>query len=466
MVATATSAARPGEPGEIRVEESQPQIAEDDVLVPVAGILDILDNYAFVRTTGYLPGSSDIYVPLQMVKRHGLRKGDAVTGSIKATREGEEPQQQAVGGRNSRAKFTPLARLDTINGQTPDDARKRPEFGKLTPLYPQDRLRLETEQSIITTRIIDLVAPIGKGQRGLIVAPAKAGKTMVMQALANAITTNNPECHLMVVLVDERPEEVTDMQRAVKGEVISSTFDRPAEDHTTVAELAIERAKRLVEMGHDVVVLLDSITKLGRAYNLAAPASGRILSGGVDSAALYPPKKFFGAARNIENGGSLTILATALVETGSRMDEVIFEEFKGTGNMELKLDRQLANRRIFPAVDVNNSGTRKEEILLAPEELRIMWKLRRVLAALDSQQGIELLLDRLRKTKTNYEFLTQVQQTATIRLEDENDMLTSSRSTVENTPPPGRGRRRVLYSRPGRPVSGGSAGTSPGSRAR
>ena len=411
----------PGEPGEIRVEESQPQIAEDDVLVPVAGILDILDNYAFVRTTGYLPGSSDIYVPLQMVKRHGLRKGDAVTGSIKATREGEEPQQQAVGGRNSRAKYTPLARLDTINGQTPDDARKRPEFGKLTPLYPQDRLRLETEQNIITTRIIDLVAPIGKGQRGLIVAPAKAGKTMVMQALANAITTNNPECHLMVVLVDERPEEVTDMQRAVKGEVISSTFDRPAEDHTTVAELAIERAKRLVEMGHDVVVLLDSITKLGRAYNLAAPASGRILSGGVDSAALYPPKKFFGAARNIENGGSLTILATALVETGSRMDEVIFEEFKGTGNMELKLDRQLANRRIFPAVDVNNSGTRKEEILLAPEELRIMWKLRRVLAALDSQQGIELLLDRLRKTKTNYEFLTQVQQTATIKLDDDND---------------------------------------------
>ena len=411
----------PGAPGVDQVEETQPQIAEDDVLVPVAGILDILDNYAFVRTTGYLPGSSDIYVPLQMVKRNNLRKGDAVTGSIKAAREGEEPQQQSVGGRSNRQKYTPLAQLDTVNGMSPDEARRRPEFGKLTPLYPQDRLRLETEQSIITTRIIDLVAPIGKGQRGLIVAPAKAGKTMVMQALANAITTNNPECHLMVVLVDERPEEVTDMQRAVKGEVISSTFDRPAEDHTTVAELAIERAKRLVEMGHDVVVLLDSITKLGRAYNLAAPASGRILSGGVDSAALYPPKKFFGAARNIENGGSLTILATALVETGSRMDEVIFEEFKGTGNMELKLDRQLANRRIFPAVDVNNSGTRKEEILLAPEELRIMWKLRRVLAALDSQQGIELLLDRLRKTKTNYEFLTQVQQTATIRLEDEDD---------------------------------------------
>ena len=412
----------PGQPAVDQVEGApEPQIAEDDVLVPVAGILDILDNYAFVRTTGYLPGSSDVYVPLQMVKRHNLRKGDAVTGSIKAAREGEEPQQQTVGGRNNRAKYTPLARLDTVNGMAPDEATRRIEFGKLTPLYPQDRLRLETEQSIITTRIIDLVAPIGKGQRGLIVAPAKAGKTMVMQAIANAITTNNPECHLMVVLVDERPEEVTDMQRAVKGEVISSTFDRPAEDHTTVAELAIERAKRLVEMGHDVVVLLDSITKLGRAYNLAAPASGRILSGGVDSAALYPPKKFFGAARNIENGGSLTILATALVETGSRMDEVIFEEFKGTGNMELKLDRQLANRRIFPAVDVNNSGTRKEEILLAPEELRIMWKLRRVLAALDSQQGIELLLDRLRKTKNNYEFLTQVQQTATIRLDDEDD---------------------------------------------
>ncbi|NHA68651.1 transcription termination factor Rho [Phycicoccus sp. CMS6Z-2] len=401
--------------------DDEPRISDDDVLVPVAGILDILDNYAFVRTTGYLPGSSDIYVPMQMVKRHGLRKGDAVTGSIKATRDGEEPQQQTVGSRNNRQKYTPLARLETVNAMTPDDARRRPEFGKLTPLYPQDRLRLETEQSIITTRIIDLVAPIGKGQRGLIVAPAKAGKTMVMQSVANAITTNNPECHLMVVLVDERPEEVTDMQRAVKGEVISSTFDRPADDHTTVAELAIERAKRLVEMGHDVVVLLDSITKLGRAYNLAAPASGRILSGGVDSAALYPPKKFFGAARNIENGGSLTILATALVETGSRMDEVIFEEFKGTGNMELKLDRGLANRRIFPAVDVNNSGTRREEILLAPDELKIMWKLRRVLAALDSQQGIELLLDRIKKTKNNYEFLMQVQQTSSIKLDDDAD---------------------------------------------
>jgi transcription termination factor Rho len=401
--------------------DGEPQVTDDDVLVPVAGILDILDNYAFVRTTGYLPGSSDIYVPMAVVKRHGLRKGDAVTGSIKAPREGEEPQQQTVGSRNNRQKYTPLARLETVNAMTPEDAKRRPEFTKLTPLYPQQRLRLETEQNIVTTRVIDMVAPIGKGQRGLIVAPAKAGKTMVMQAIANAITTNNPECHLMVVLVDERPEEVTDMQRAVKGEVISSTFDRPAEDHTTVAELAIERAKRLVEMGHDVVVLLDSITKLGRAYNQAAPASGRILSGGVDSAALYPPKKFFGAARNIEHGGSLTILATALVETGSRMDEVIFEEFKGTGNMELKLDRGLANRRIFPAVDVNNSGTRKEEILLAPEELKIMWKLRRVLAALDPQAGIELLLDRLRKTKNNYEFLMQVQQTSSIKLDDEDE---------------------------------------------
>jgi transcription termination factor Rho len=393
--------------------DAEPQLAEDDVLVPVAGILDVLDNYAFVRTSGYLPGPNDVYVPLGLVKKNGMRKGDAVTGAVKAQREGEQQHQ--------RGKFNALVRLDSVNGMSPDDARKRVEFGKLTPLYPQQRLRLETEPGLITTRVIDLVAPIGKGQRGLIVAPAKAGKTMVMQAIANAITSNNPECHLMVVLVDERPEEVTDMQRAVKGEVISSTFDRPAEDHTTVAELAIERAKRLVEMGHDVVVLLDSITKLGRAYNLAAPASGRILSGGVDSAALYPPKKFFGAARNIEDGGSLTILATALVETGSRMDEVIFEEFKGTGNMELKLDRGLANRRIFPAVDVNNSGTRKEEILLSGEELKIMWKLRRVLAALDQQQGIELLIDRLRKTKSNTEFLVQVQQTSSNRLEDDKD---------------------------------------------
>src|SRR5699024_10238596 len=403
-----------------QVEDHEPQINEGDVLVPVAGILDVLDNYAFLRTSGYLAGSNDVYVPLGVVKRYGLRKGDAVTGQVKGAREGEEPQQQTIKGKH-KGRYNPLAKLETVNGLTPEDARRRANFGQLTPLYPQERLRLETESGALTTRIIDLVSPIGKGQRGLIVAPAKAGKTMVMQSVANAITTNNPECHLMVVLVDERPEEVTDMQRAVKGEVISSTFDRPADDHTTVAELAIERAKRLVEMGHDVVVLLDSITKLGRAYNLAAPASGRILAGGVDSAALYPPKRFFGAARNIENGGSLTILATALVETGSRMDEVIFEEFKGTGNMELKLDRGLANRRIFPAVDVNASGTRREEILLAQEELKIMWKLRRVLAALDTQQGVELLIDRLRKTKTNYEFLTQVQQTSSIKLGDEDE---------------------------------------------
>ncbi len=380
--------------------DSEPEVTEDDVLVPVAGIVDILENYAFVRTTGYLPGPTDVYVSLSMVKKHGLRKGDAITGQVRQPRENDR-----------REKFNPLVRVETINGAEPEAARTRLEFGKLTPLYPQHRLRLETEPGNMTTRIIDLVAPIGKGQRGLIVSPPKAGKTMVLQAIANAITSNNPECHLMVVLVDERPEEVTDMQRSVKGEVIASTFDRPADDHTMVAELAIERAKRLVELGHDVVVLLDSMTRLGRAYNLSAPASGRILSGGVDSAALYPPKKFFGAARNIEHGGSLTILATALVETGSRMDEVIFEEFKGTGTMELKLDRRLADKRIFPAVDVDASGTRKEELLMSSEELKIVWKLRRVLHALDPQQAMELLLNKLRETKSNYEFLLQVQKT-------------------------------------------------------
>ena len=375
-------------------------LAEDDVLLPVGGLLDILDNYAFLRTGGYLPGPNDVYVSLQQVRRYGLRKGDVVTGQVRQPREGER-----------REKFNALVRLDTINGMDPETSRDRVEFSKLVPLYPQERLRLETQPNVLTTRVIDLIAPIGKGQRGLIVSPPKAGKTMVLQAIANAITTNNPECHLMVVLVDERPEEVTDMQRSVKGEVIASTFDRPADDHTTVAELAIERAKRLVELGHDVVVLLDSITRLGRAYNIAAPASGRILSGGVDSAALYPPKKFFGAARNIEDGGSLTILATALVETGSKMDEVIFEEFKGTGNMELKLDRKFADKRIFPAVDVDASGTRKEEILMGPEELNIVWKLRRVLHALDSQQALELLLEKMKGTKSNVEFLMQVQKT-------------------------------------------------------
>ncbi|WP_194897879.1 transcription termination factor Rho [Catenulispora pinisilvae] len=376
-------------------------ISDDDVLIPVGGIVDILDNYAFVRTSGYLPGPDDVYVSLAMVRKNGLRKGDAVTGVIRAPQEGER-----------REKFNALVRLDSINGLEPGAARQRPEFTKMTPLYPQDRLRLETEPGILTTRIIDMIAPIGKGQRGLIVAPPKTGKTMIMQAVANAITQNNPECHLMVVLVDERPEEVTDMQRSVKGEVIASTFDRPAEDHTTVAELAIERAKRLVELGHDVVILLDSITRLGRAYNTSAPASGRILTGGMDSQAMYPPKKFFGAARNIENGGSLTILATALVETGSRLDEVIFEEFKGTGNMELRLDRKLADKRIFPAVDVDPSSTRKEELLLGAEELSIVWKLRRVLHALDQQQAMELLLDRMKKTKSNAEFLMTIQKTA------------------------------------------------------
>jgi transcription termination factor Rho len=383
-----------------REDRGEPVISEDDVLLPVGGLVDILENYAFVRTSGYLPSPNDVYVSMQQVRKYSLRKGDVLTGAVRQPREGER-----------REKFNALVRLDTINGVSPEEARNRVDFSKLVPLYPQERLRLETQPNILTTRVIDLIAPIGKGQRGLIVSPPKAGKTMVLQAIANAITANNPECHLMVVLVDERPEEVTDMQRSVKGEVIASTFDRPADDHTSVAELAIERAKRLVELGHDVVVLLDSITRLGRAYNIAAPASGRILSGGVDSAALYPPKKFFGAARNIEDGGSLTILATALVETGSKMDEVIFEEFKGTGNMELKLDRKLADKRIFPAVDVDASGTRKDEILMGTAELNIVWKLRRVLHALDPQQAIELLLEKMKGTKSNVEFLMQVQKT-------------------------------------------------------
>ncbi|MCT2585079.1 transcription termination factor Rho [Actinophytocola gossypii] len=374
------------------------EVREDDVLLPVAGVLDVLDNYAFVRTSGYLSGPNDVYVSLSLVRKYGLRRGDAITGMVRQPREGEQQRQ----------KFNPLVRVETINGFEPDQAKNRPEFTKLTPLYPNERLRLETEPHLLTTRVIDLVMPVGKGQRALIVSPPKAGKTSVLQSIANAITTNNPECYLMVVLVDERPEEVTDMQRSVKGEVIASTFDRPPGDHTTVAELSIERAKRLVEMGHDVVVLLDSITRLGRAYNLAAPASGRILSGGVDSTALFPPKRFLGAARNIEDGGSLTIFATALVETGSAGDTVIFEEFKGTGNAELKLDRKIADKRTFPAVDVDASGTRKEELLLSPDELAITVKLRRVLHALDTQQAIDLLLTQLRKTRTNIEFLMQV----------------------------------------------------------
>ncbi len=388
------------QPGRSPRNEPDTTILDDDILVPAAGILDVLDNYAFVRTSGYLPGTEDVYVSLSMVRKYGLRRGDAIVGQVRQPREGER-----------REKFNPMVRIDAVNGADPDSSKHRVEFSKLTPLYPTERLRLETGPDNLIGRVIDIAAPIGKGQRGLIVSPAKAGKTMVLKSIANSITANNPECHLMVVLVDERPEEVTDFERSVKGEVISSTFDRPAADHTSVAELAIERAKRLVELGHDVVVLLDGITRLGRAYNLATPPSGRILSGGVDSAALYPPKKFFGAARNIENGGSLTILATALIESGSRMDEVIFEEFKGTGNMEVRLRREFADKRLFPSIDAVQSGTRREEMLMGSEELEIVWKLRRVLSGLEPEKALELLLGRLKKTQTNIEFLGQVRQT-------------------------------------------------------
>lgn len=381
-------------------------VAPED-LQPVAGILDIVDsNVAFVRTTGYHASSADVFVSNQMIRRLGLRRGDAIVGQVKMR------EQTNVGNGRNRQKYNSLMRVDTINGLSVDDARQRPDFSKLTPLYPNQRLRLETDPKILTTRVIDLIMPIGKGQRALIVSPPKAGKTTILQNIANAIATNNPECYLMVVLVDERPEEVTDMQRSVKGEVIASTFDRPPSEHTTVAELAIERAKRLVEQGQDVVVLLDSITRLGRAYNNSSPASGRILSGGVDSNALYPPKRFLGAARNIENGGSLTIIATAMVETGSAGDTVIFEEFKGTGNAELKLDRKISERRVFPAVDVNPSGTRKDELLLGPDEARLMHKLRRILSALDNQQAIDLLIKQLKKTKNNAEFMMQLASSA------------------------------------------------------
>lgn len=413
-------------------DDQDQEVSEDETLIPISGILDVLDNYAFVRTSGYLPGPNDVYVSMAMVKRFGLRKGDAIRGRVRAPQADDDKQQNQQGGRgggrggrggrnrrggggsgggSNRQKFNALVKIDSLNGQEAAENPKRVEFNKLTPLYPQERLRLEHQSKDMGPRLVDLVAPIGKGQRGLIVSPPKAGKTMMLQSIANAITTNNPEVKLMMVLVDERPEEVTDMQRSVRGEVIASTFDRPAEDHTTVAELSIERAKRMVELGHDVVVLLDSMTRLGRAYNLATPASGRILSGGVDSAALYPPKKFFGAARNIEGGGSLTILATALVETGSRMDEVIFEEFKGTGNMELRLSRELSERRIFPAIDINASGTRREENLLTKEEIGIMWRLRRVLSGLETQQALELLTSKLKETETNAEFLMLVSKT-------------------------------------------------------
>ena len=392
---------RDGRENRAEAREGRPARGAEDNLAPIAGILDIQENHAFVRTSGYLPGPNDVYVTLGNVRRWGLRAGDAVAGAVRLPREGERQRQ----------KYNALVRVDSVNGMTVEQAQARREFGKLTPVYPSEQLRMETSPKAFTPRVIDLVAPVGKGQRGLIVSPPKAGKTMVIQQMAKAIELNNPEVHLMVVLVDERPEEVTDMRSIVKGEVIASTFDRPASDHTTVAELAIERAKRLVELGQDVVVLLDSLTRLSRAYNLAAPASGRILSGGVDASALYPPKKFFGAARNISEGGSLTIIASALVETGSKMDEVIFEEFKGTGNMELRLSRQLAERRIFPAIDLNASGTRREELLFGPEELRIMWKLRRVLGTLDQQQGLELVLDKLKETQSNAEFLMLIQKT-------------------------------------------------------
>ena len=373
-------------------------------LVPVAGIVDVLDSYAFVRTSGYLPGPNDVYVSMGQVKKYGLRKGDAVHGSIRAPRENDR--------RNQRQKFVPLQSIDSINGQSVEDALNRPQFSKLTPLYPQERLKQETAPNKLAGRIMDIVSPIGKGQRGLIVSPPKAGKTITLQNIANAIAANNPEVHLMVVLVDERPEEVTDMERTVQGEVISSTFDRPASDHTTVAELAIERAKRLVELGQDVVVLLDSMTRLARAYNIAAPASGRILSGGVDAQALYPPKKFFGAARNIENGGSLTIISSALVETGSKMDEVIFEEFKGTGNMELRLSRELADKRLFPAIDINASGTRREELITDPQELPIIYRLRRLLGGMEPEQAYQTLVPRLKKTASNRDFLAAIVQQA------------------------------------------------------
>ena len=375
---------------------SYEQVPEGELEVR-EGYLDILpEGYGFLRVTSYLPGDRDVYVSAGQVRKFGLRKADLVAGPIRPARAQE--------------KFPALVRIDAVNGMSSEEAMRRPRFEQLTPLFPDERLRLEVDgkSNGVLTRIIDLIAPIGKGQRGLIVSPPKAGKTTVLKEIAQAITVNNPECYLMVVLVDERPEEVTDMQRSVKGEVIFSTFDRPAEEHTQVSELALERAKRLVEMGTDVVILLDSITRLARAHNLATPASGRILSGGVDSTALYPPKRFFGAARNIEEGGSLTILGTALVETGSKMDEVIFEEFKGTGNMELRLDRKLADKRIYPAIDIEASGTRKEELLFDRKELAQVWRLRRVLLALESGSALELLIDRLKNASSNEEFLADV----------------------------------------------------------
>jgi transcription termination factor Rho len=377
--------------------QREPEVINEADLEPASGILDTLpEGYGFLRTSNYLPTQEDVYVSLSQVRRFQLRRGDEIVGTARKPKESE--------------KYQALVRIDTINGKAPAEIVGRPWFDKLTPLYPEERIRMEvTDQpNEIAQRIIDLVAPIGKGQRGMIVSPPKAGKTTVMKQIANSIRANSPECHLIVLLVDERPEEVTDMQRSVDGEIVYSTFDRPSDDHIQVTELTLDRAKRMVELGRDVVILLDGITRLSRAYNLATPASGRILSGGVDSTALYPPKRFFGAARNIEQGGSLTIIATALVETGSRMDEVIFEEFKGTGNWELKLDRRASEKRLFPAIDISSSGTRKEELLLTKEELNLVWKLRRVLHALDSGAGLELLIDKMRSTKGNLQFLMEV----------------------------------------------------------
>jgi transcription termination factor Rho len=366
--------------------------SQDKGLQLRTGLLDVLpDGFGFLRTQGYTQSDSDIYVSLSQIRRFKLRRGDEITGQVRTPKDSE--------------KYHALLKIHTVNGLDPEAARHRPNFDSLTPLFPEERLRLETSPDRTAARVMDLLCPIGKGQRGLIVSPPKAGKTTILKEIAHSVATNNPEVHLLVLLVDERPEEVTDMERSVNGEVVASTFDQPSENHLQITELVLERVKRLVEVGRDVVVLLDSITRLARAYNLAAPASGRILSGGVDSTALYPPKKFFGAARNIEEGGSLTILATALVETGSRMDEVIFEEFKGTGNMEVHLSRGLANKRIFPAVHIDNTGTRKEELIMEPAEAKMVWKLRSVLHALDSSAAIELLISKLRETKSNTDFL-------------------------------------------------------------
>ena len=370
---------------------------EELATAPTAtGLLDVLpEGYGFLRTAGYLPGQQDIYVSLSQVRRFLLRKGDTVTGKVRTPKDNE--------------KYFALLQIDDVNGLDPEAAKQRPVFDKLTPLFPDERFRLETAPGDVTGRIIDMVAPIGKGQRGMVVSPPKAGKTTVLKTIANGILQSNPETHVMILLVDERPEEVTDWQRTVRAaEVVYSTFDKPPDQHIQVTELVLERAKRLAEMGQDVAILLDNITRLARAYNLAAPASGKILSGGIDSTALYPPRRFFGAARNLEEGGSLTIISSALVETGSRMDEGIFEEFKGTGNMELRLDRQLAEKRLFPAINVEASGTRKEELLMPTEELALVWRLRRVLHALEPGAALELLTDKIRATKSNEQFLKEI----------------------------------------------------------